>query len=117
MKSIQEIHESNIFGIIIETGSGTALASLLYSEENSSKTVYHSDQPYCKDYEEDLYAPFTRSVSKDFIEVVLRKEEVKLNTICNSHYAFGKDWEKKNKCFSVNFIFASSWQLNNENPN
>ena len=112
---IQEIHESNLYGIIIETGAGCALASSLYSEENSSKTVYHSDQPYCKDYEEDLYGSFSRSVSKDFIEAVLNKEEVKLSTLCNFHYGF--DWNKTDKCFSVNFLYASSWQLNSDNPN
>jgi len=91
MKNIQEIHNSNLYGTIIESGCSATIASTLMNEPGSSKTVYRSEQPYSKDYQESLYGEFKRSVSKEWIKQVLEIEAKKSNRI--------------------NFVLASSWQL------
>jgi len=96
MSKIKEIHESHLYGSVIETGSSTATIHKLLDVAGASKTIFRAEQPYSKLYEEELYGEFPRSVSKEFIEAVLNVEG-----------------ERKN----INFVLASSWQLNNENPN
>lgn len=90
---VQEIHNSNLYGIFIETGCGAALANKLYAEPGSSKTVYYSMQPYSKEYEHQRYGDFNRSVSNLFVRNVVLSERKSVAT-------------KK-----VNLIYASSWQL------
>lgn len=91
--TIQEIHESNLFGIIIEAGCSATIASTLMSVAGSSKTIYKCEQPYSKEYQTKLYGEFKRSVSKEWIQKVLEVESSKC--------------EHKR----VNFVLASSWQL------
>ena len=98
MNKIQEIHNSDLYGIIVETGCGVALTSALMSEAGASKTVYHSSQPYSKDYEKEKYGDFSRSVSVEFVTEVVKRELKEL------------------KDPRVNFILATSWQLNDDDP-
>ena len=91
--TIQEIHESNLFGIIIEAGCSATIASTLMSVAGSSKTIYKCEQPYSKEYQTKLYGEFKRSVSKEWIQKVLEVESSKCE-------------DKR-----VNFVLASSWQL------
>ena len=92
MNKVKEIHESHLYGSVIETGSSTATIHKLLDVAGASKTIFRAEQPYSKLYEEELYGKFTRSVSKEFIEAVLNVEG-----------------ERKN----INFVLASSWQLCN----
>jgi hypothetical protein len=94
MNKIKEIHASHLYGTVIETGCATAAVSKILEVAGASKTIFRSEQPYCKEYEEELYGSFSRSVSKDFIEAVLVKEGKRTN---------------------INFVLASSWQLCDSN--
>ena len=99
MKSIQEIHNSNLYGVIIEAGCSATIASALMNEPGSSKTIYDARQPYSKDIQESLYGSFKRSVSKEWIKQVLEVEGKK---------AHSDNFFKK---LGINFILAASWQL------
>ena len=93
IEKIEKIHNSNLFGIIVEAGSAATIASTLMNVAGSSKTIYRCEQPYNKEYQELKYGKFKRSVSKEWIQKVLEVESAKCN-------------DKR-----VNFILASSWQL------
>ncbi len=95
MSKVLEIHGSELYGIIVETGCSTSTSSKLMDVAGASKTIFYSLQPYSKVYEEQRYGHFSRSVSKEFIESVLNTES----------YQKGND---------INFVLASSWQLNND---
>lgn len=90
-KIIKEIHESNLFGVVIEAGCSATIASTLMDVAGSSKTVYRAEQPYSKEYQETLYGEFKRSVSREWIKQVLEVEAAKSD--------------------KINFVLASSWQL------
>jgi len=92
-EKIRDIHKSELFGVIIESGCSAAIASALMDFQKSSRTVYCAKQPYNKEYEEILYGDFPRSVSKEYIQKVLETE--------------AKNATNPN----INFILASSWQL------
>jgi hypothetical protein len=91
MKNIQEIHNSNLYGTIIEAGCSATIASTLMDVAGSSKTIYRAEQPYSKEYQETLYGEFKRSVSREWIKQVLEVESAKSD--------------------KINFVLASSWQL------
>ena len=93
---IQEIHDSNLFGVIVESGCSATIASTLMNVAGASKTIYRCEQPYNKEYQEQLYGKFKRSVSREWIKKVLEQEHALTPS-------------------SVNFILASSWQLNDPN--
>lgn len=95
MKDIQEIHNSNLFGVIVETGCSATIASTLMNVAGSSKTIYRCEQPYSKEYQETLYGSFKRSVSREWIKSVLEAEAAKSD--------------------KINFVLASSWQLMDPN--
>ena len=92
MSKIQDIHDSYLYGIVVETGASCAISSRLMNIAGANKTIYFAKQPYSKEYEESCYGKFPRSVSKEFIESVLTIE--------------GKEDK-------ANFVLASSWQLCN----
>lgn len=94
MNKVSEIHQSGLYGVIVETGCSTAVSSKLMNISGASKTVYYALQPYSKIFEEKRYGNFPRSVSKEFIEAVLNKESSEND--------------------NINFIYASSWQLQND---
>jgi nicotinic acid mononucleotide adenylyltransferase len=91
MKNIKEIHDSNLFGVIIEAGCSAAAASALMNIPGSSKSIYRCEQVHSKEYQESLYGKFKRSVSKEWIKQVLEVESKKSD--------------------KINFVLASSWQL------
>ena len=93
MSKVKEIHDSNLYGVVIETGCSTATSSKLMDIAGASKTIFYSLQPYSKVYEEQRYGSFPRSVSKEFINSVLDTES---------------------NVDSTNFVFASSWQLHSD---
>lgn len=97
MSKVQEIHGSNLYGIIVETGCSTATSSKLMDISGASRTVYYALQPYSKVFEEKRYGNFPRSVSKEFIESALNVE-----------------FDLNSKVNNINFILASSWQLQND---
>jgi nicotinic acid mononucleotide adenylyltransferase len=99
MNKIQEIHESDLFGIVVESGCSATLSSALMEVAGSSNTIYKCEIPYNKEYQEYKYGKFKRSVSKEWIEAVLNKE----------YYDYIETGFKPSK--EINFIFASSWQL------
>ena len=92
-EKIRDIHKSELFGIVVESGCSAAIASALMDVQKSSRTVYCAKQPYNKEYEEILYGDFPRSVSKEYIQKVLETE--------------AKNATNPN----INFVLASSWQL------
>jgi len=95
-KQIQEIHDSNLFGVIVEAGAGACIASALYNVPGASNTIYFSEQPYNKfEQKHRKYLPEgARSVSSSFI----------FNTIKTLR---GKLPATKN----INFILVSTFQL------
>ena len=99
MSRIKEIHESDLFGIVVESGCSATLSSALMEVAGSSNTIYKCEIPYNKEYQESKYGKFKRSVSKEWIEAVLNKEY-------NDYNEAGFKHSKE-----INFIFASSWQL------
>ena len=97
---VQDIHNSHLYGAIVEAGCGACITSELMSEAGASKTIYYSIIPYSKEYAEERYGNnYTRSVSVEFIKSCIDKESE----------AF------KNP--KVNFILAASWQLNDNDEN
>jgi nicotinic acid mononucleotide adenylyltransferase len=96
MSKVNEIHKSNLYGVIVETGISTATSKKLEDVAGASKSIYYSLQPYSKKFEEKRYGSFKRSVSKEFIEEVLIKEY-------------------NDNIGDINFISACSWQLNDDN--
>jgi len=93
MVVVREIHNSKLFGIIVETGCGTACSSLLLNEPGASKTVYYALQPYNKEFEHKRYGQFDRSVSKEFCAKAIEVERL------------------ANIDSDINFILTSSWQI------
>jgi len=101
MNKVTEIHKSDLYGIVIETGCSTATSRKLMDINGASKTVLFGFQPYSKELEEAIYGDFPRSVSMEFIESVLNKKgEI-----------FPLPEKLTNK---INFVIGSSWQLNND---
>jgi hypothetical protein len=93
--NIKEIHDSNLYGVIIEAGCSATIASTLMNVAGSSKTIHRCEQPYSKEYQETLYGNFKRSVSREWIKSVLEIEATKSD--------------------KINFVLASSWQLMDPN--
>lgn len=97
-KQIQEIHDSNLFGIIVETGAGACIASALYNIPGASKTIYFSEQPYNKIHQRNQkYLPdIARSISITFIHHTIKTLKTK--------YQFA--WP-----VNINFALVSTFQL------
>lgn len=98
-KQIQEIHDSNLFGVIVETGAGACIANTLYNVPGASKTIYFSEQPYNKIYQRSQkYLPDNaRSISITFIHHTIKTLKTK--------YQFA--WPGQN----INFVLVSTFQL------
>ena len=96
---VKNIHDSHLFGIISEVGCSATIASHLMDEPGASNTVYYSIQPYNKSIQHDLYNSkyWSRSVSQEYIMRVL---EVEIDALP----------------LNGNFVLASSWQLNDNDP-
>lgn len=97
LRSIKEIHDSDIYGVFVECGCAAALANALMTYEGSSKTVYYSNQPYSKIVQEQLYPAagnYSRSVSFEFCDTALRAEMA--------------------KNLDIKFFLVTSWQMDIE---
>lgn len=97
---IAEIHDSDVYGIFVETGCGCPVASNLYSVGGASKTVYKSEQPYSAEYARIEYGidDSIRAVSKEYISKVIDKYVL---------------YTKSNP--RINTIYVSSFQIGNNN--
>lgn len=101
-EKIKAIHNSNLFGIIVECGNGACITNSLYEVNGASKTIYYSKQPYSKEYQDILYRNLgfnnVRSISYEFLNKVHCGESILLDyeLICN-----GK----------LNFILSSTFQI------
>jgi len=83
---IKKIHDSNLFGIVCETGCGQPLAQALYSVSGASKTIYFSESPYSKDYQDKKFGKDdNRAVSLEKIRHILT-HYVSNNPECNFYY-------------------------------
>lgn len=92
MNKVQDIHNSPLYGIFVETGCSTALSSRLMDESGASKTVYYSLQPYSKQFEHKRYGEFTRSVSNLFVREAIIKE-MKLDAEQSANFYFVQSWQ------------------------
>lgn len=96
-EKVIEIHASDMYGFIVETGCSTALSGALMDVPGASKTILFCKQPYSKEYEHSEYGKnYDRSVSREFVEQALDHELMNLN---NSLY------------LKIDFAIVSSWQL------
>src|SRR4051812_8235615 len=101
ISKIKKIHESNLFGTIIECGCGATIANTLMEVPGATNTIFYSYQPYSKVIQEDNYTAVSqyRSVSEEFVSEVL-KHEFKKSEL--------KDSDKTHK---INFCLTASFQL------
>lgn len=97
-KLIEQIHESDIFGIFIETGSGLPLSSNLLNIQGASNTIYFSELPYSKEYSYEKYniEKSIRSVSPEYLSKIIDFylplfSENKINTIYTSSFQLADD--------------------------
>ena len=112
---IKEIHDSNLFGIIIEMGCASCISSSLYDIEGASNTIYYSSQPYSKEYQTLLYGESKRSVSYEFVNKVIEKEleNTKKIILNKESVILGKNPFKIIN--DINFILVASFQLQGTN--
>lgn len=90
---IEMIHATPDLGVIVECGTGSIVSNKLYSVSGASKTIFESKQPYNKAAQNRYYgSSFKRSVSKEFIDHVLKVEIDGLPV-------------------NVNFVLATSFQI------
>lgn len=97
-EKILGVHDSQLFGIVCETGCGQPLANLLFSQPGASKTIYFTESPYSKHYQDEIFGKDDhRSVSYEKVKKMLNYYEgVHRNSECN-------------------FIYVSSFQVGDEN--
>jgi nicotinic acid mononucleotide adenylyltransferase len=68
---IQAIHNSDLYGVIIETGCGVPVANRLFEIDGASKTVYLTESPYSEAYGTDKYGKTERCVSSEYVDKIL----------------------------------------------
>lgn len=107
-KKIEEIHASRLYGTFIEMGCGVAISNQLLSVDGASNTIEEVRVPYSKELQDELYMAYypddvigkrIKSVSKEFVLSVIRK-----NYFDNGRGEIGKK----------NFLLAASFQLQAE---
>jgi len=107
---IKVIHESDAFGILIETGCGVAVSNALFEVSGASNTIFFSESPYSKIYQDKKYSAgrenTTRAVSKENIDRFISYHEMELKKAAEN---LNKDAEK------INFIYAASFQIGEHN--
>jgi nicotinic acid mononucleotide adenylyltransferase len=93
-KQIKAIHESKLYGNFIEIGAGQPLATELFNVSGSSSTVNLTLSPYSVSSQVERYGVVGhRCVSREAVEYMLEIERM------------------HNKDLDVNFIWVSSFQL------
>ena len=84
---IKHLHDSDMYGIFVEMGCGTAVTSALYSVPGASKTVYFAESPYSKEHQEELFGKASRAVSIERVDSVLETYWNKYSDKVNCVYA------------------------------
>ena len=102
----QQIHESDIFGTIIEIGAGNPVSYQLFEVAGASKTVFTALSPYNKKVQSELFfegkeKDMPRSVSKEFVDHVINQA----CSSCNFHPDENPD---------ENMMFVSSFQVGDD---
>ena len=84
---IEKIYNSPLFGIVCETGCGQPVAQALYSVSGASKTLYFTESPYSKDYQDRKFGPDeNRSVSLEKVRHILSHYVTNYKDVCNFFY-------------------------------
>jgi hypothetical protein len=93
---IKQIHDSTLYGAIIECGCAATIANTLMEVAGASKTIAYSYQPYAIDEQKRMYKNSSsyKRVSLPFIRDVLRIEQKRMLELSNT-----------------NFVMAASFQL------
>ncbi len=98
INKIKDIHASDAYGILIETGCGLAVSNALLEVSGASNTIYLAECPYSKEYQTFKYGETNaRAVSMENIKHIM-----------NYYKALDKP-------DNVNFIYAASFQLGEHN--
>lgn len=91
------IHQSDTYGVFIETGCGVPVSSSLQDMPGASKTIYFSGCPYSEDYAVKNYGtnPEQRTVSEDYVTQVTKYytpliETDTINTIYVASFQIGQ---------------------------
>ena len=94
---IKNIHDSNTYGVFIETGCGMPLSNLLFSVSGASKTIYMSCSPYSIDYARTEYGitDGLRAISRDYVATLTNKyiplvDDGVINTIYCASFQVGE---------------------------
>lgn len=99
-KLVKEIHDSDVYGIFVETGAGQPVANALFNVAGASKTVYYAKSPYHKEIQHNHYGFVGRSVSLEFVQHVLGNVDA---------------FDVENSNADINTILVSSFQLGDGN--
>lgn len=97
---IQDIHNSNLFGIFIEMGLGNPVSSKLCEIPGASKTVFYAENPYNDSYSRKIYDIPNRIVSLEAVHRIMNSERVRI--LCNEDSR-------------INTVYVSSFQIGNYN--
>jgi nicotinic acid mononucleotide adenylyltransferase len=94
---ILSIHNSDLFGIFVESGCAGIFAGALQSVEGASKTVYMAESPYSKEYQHLVYKNGdVRSIGKESAILFANK--------------WIREWSLGDHK-GINFIYTSSFQI------
>lgn len=99
-QKIQEIHSSNMYGVVVEAGAGCSITQTLCRYKGSSKTLHYSFSPYSREIQSLNYPGEQRSVSKEQVQKMV------LHTKDQIHSKAFESYHKK-----VNFILVFSGQV------
>lgn len=71
----ESIHNSEIYGCFVEMGCGVTVANALMNVAGATKTVYMTESPYAREYQEKQYAKPQqyRAVSLDTVRHIIGK--------------------------------------------
>jgi nicotinic acid mononucleotide adenylyltransferase len=102
---IKELHDSNAYGVLIETGCGLAVSNALLEVSGASNTIFFAECPYSKVFQDKKYGETKhRAVSKENIDRFISYYELDFKK-AESKENLNADAKK------LNFIYAASFQL------
>lgn len=106
---IEEIHQSRVYGIIVEIGAGQPLAERLFDVSGASNTIHESLSAYSHLAQESRYGvdflnEIPRNVSREAVSRMIDIEASKLTTMksINSDYQ------------NINMIWVNSFQISSD---
>lgn len=101
--NIRDIHNSDAYGVVVESGCGVALSNALMRVPGASNTIFVVESPYSKEFQNNKYSTkeYPRAVS---IDVVISIAKWWLNEL--KRITEVGDLKKP-----VNFIYAASFQI------